>query len=218
MMSEQPVLIFANGDLKKPEWIQRMAEIAGMIIAADGGLQHVQDLGLIPNMLIGDLDSVTPEQVQWAVEKGVEIRRFPADKDETDLELALIAAAETGHRQIVIVGALGGRLDQTLSNVLLLHLPILTNLDVRIDDGLQEVILVREELDLEGKPGDLVSLLPLSPIVRGIITRGLKYPLNDESMIFFHSRGLSNRMLTDTAHIEFQSGVLICIHERQENL
>lgn len=218
MMSEQPVLIFANGDLKKPEWIQRMAETAGMIIAADGGLQHVQDLGLIPNMLIGDLDSVTPEQVQWAVEQGVEIRRFPADKDETDLELALIAAAETGHRQIVIVGALGGRLDQTLSNVLLLHLPILTNLDVRIDDGLQEVILVREKLDLEGKPGDLVSLLPLSPIVRGITTSGLKYPLNDESMIFFHSRGLSNRMLSDAAHIEFQSGVLICIHERQENL
>ena len=217
-MSEQLVLIFANGDLIKPEWIQRMAETAGMIIAADGGLQHILDLGLVPDMLIGDLDSVTPEQVQWAVEQGVEIRLFPSDKDETDLELALIAAAETGRHRIVIVGALGGRLDQTLSNVLLLHLPILTNLDVRIDDGSQEVILVREKLELEGKPGDLVSLLPLSPIVRGITTSGLKYPLNDESMIFFHSRGLSNRMLGDSARIEFQSGVLICIHERQENL
>lgn len=217
-MSEQPVLIFANGELQKPEWIQRLAETACMIIAADGGLQHVQDLGLVPDILIGDLDSVTPEQVQWAEENGVEIRRFPADKDETDLELALIAAAATGNRKMVIVGALGGRLDQTLSNVLLLHLPVLTNLDVRIDDGLQEVILVRNALELAGKPGDLVSLLPLSPIVRGITTSGLKYPLNDESMIFFHSRGLSNRMLTDTALIEFQSGVLICIHERQENL
>lgn len=217
MLPEQPILIFANGELQRPDWIKRLAENACMIIAADGGLQHIQELGLKPDLLIGDLDSVTPEQIRWAEEQGAKVERFPADKDETDLELALIAAAETEFHRIVIVGALGGRLDQTFSNVLLLHLPILARFDVRIDDGLQEVILIRDSLELVGQPGDLVSLLPLSPIVRGITTSGLQYPLNDENMIFFHSRGLSNRMLANTARIEFQSGVMICIHERQEN-
>lgn len=214
-MAEQTIMIFANGDLQNPQAIKRMAAQAGTIIAADGGLAHIQALGLTPHMLIGDLDSVSTEQVRWAEEQGAEVRRFPMEKDETDLELALIAAAETHPRRILIVAALGGRLDQTLSNIFLLNLPVLANLDVRIDDGQQEVILVRESTELVGKPGDLVSLLPLSPIVRGITTSGLEYPLDDESMIFYHSRGVSNRMTGSTARVEFQSGILICIHERK---
>ena len=193
-MPDKTVMIFANGDLQNPAKIKQMATQAKQIIAADGGLVHVQALGLVPNLLIGDLDSVTPEQVRWAEEQGAEVRRFSPDKDETDLELALMAAAETGTSRILIVAALGGRLDQTLSNIFLLNLPALANMDVRIDDGQQEVILVRESIDLIGQEGELVSLLPLSPIVRGITTTGLKYTLEDASMIFYHSRGISNQM------------------------
>ncbi len=216
-MADTTVMIFANGDLQNPAKIKQMATQAKQIIAADGGLVHVQALGLVPNLLIGDLDSVTPEQVRWAEEQGAEVRRFSPDKDETDLELALMAAAETGTSRILIVAALGGRLDQTLSNIFLLNLPALANMDVRIDDGQQEVILVRESIDLIGQEGEMVSLLPLSPIVRGITTTGLKYPLEDASMIFYHSRGISNQMTGDKARIEFQSGVLICMHERKDD-
>ncbi len=216
-MPDKTVMIFANGDLQNPAKIKQMATQAKQIIAADGGLVHVQALGLVPNLLIGDLDSVTPEQVRWAEEQGAEVRRFSPDKDETDLELALMAAAETGTSRILIVAALGGRLDQTLSNIFLLNLPALANMDVRIDDGQQEVILVRESIDLIGQEGELVSLLPLSPIVRGITTTGLKYPLEDASMIFYHSRGISNQMTGDKARIEFQSGILICMHERKDD-
>lgn len=216
-MNETTVMIFANGDLQNPGKIKQMATRAEKIIAADGGLVHIQELGLTPDLLIGDLDSVTPEQIRWAEEQGAEVRRFSPDKDETDLELALMAAAETGVRQILVVAALGGRLDQTLSNIFLLNLPVLANLDVRIDDGQQEVILVRESIDLTGQEGELVSMLPLSPIVRGITTTGLKYPLEDASMVFYHSRGISNRMTGDKARIEFQSGILICMHERKDD-
>ena len=216
-MADTTVMIFANGDLQNPAKIKQMATQAKQIIAADGGLVHVQALGLVPNLLIGDLDSVTPEQVRWAEEQGAEVRRFSPDKDETDLELALMAAAETGTSRILIVAALGGRLDQTLSNIFLLNLPALANMDVRIDDGQQEVILVRESIDLIGQEGELVSLLPLSPIVRGITTTGLKYPLEDASMIFYHSRGISNQMTGNKARIEFQSGILICMHERKDD-
>lgn len=217
-MSNQTIMIFANGNLPYPELIKLLARQADIIIAADGGLTHLQTLGLKPDLLIGDLDSVTPGQVRWLEELGAEVRRYPVDKDETDLELALIAAADFDPVRIIITAALGGRLDQTLSNIFLLNLPALNNLDVRIDDGRQEVILVRESIDLTGSPGDMVSLLPLSPIVRGITTTGLEFPLTDENLIFFHSRGISNRMTDASARIEFQSGSLICIHERMTGI
>ena len=151
-----------------------------------------------------------------ARQQGCEIRKFPVEKDETDLELALLAAAEAGFERITILAALGGRLDQTLSNIYLLNLPQLTELDVRIDDGKEEVLLVRSSVEISGSTGDTVSLLPLSPIVYGITTTGLKYPLNDENLVFSRSRGISNLMLGVTARVEIQSGILLCIHSRQE--
>jgi thiamine pyrophosphokinase len=216
-MTARTALIFANGEMKRPEEIRRMAMGAERIIAADGGLSHIQSLGLIPNLLIGDLDSVTVEQILWAREVGAEVSQFPISKDETDLELALLAASNMGCQKLIIVGALGGRLDQTLSNIFLLHLPDLADLDARIDDGKEEVILVRNSVHLTGKPGEIVSLLPLSPIVRGITTIGLQYPLQDESMVFYRSRGVSNIMVAETASVEVLSGILICIHERRED-
>jgi len=215
-MSIGHLLVFANGELLYPQAARQMAARADRIIAADGGLAHVQALNLKPDLLVGDLDSVTPEQIRWAEEMGAEVRRYPVEKDETDLELALQEAVETGCSRITITGALGGRLDQTLSNIYLLNLPVLAGIDVRIDDGAQEVILIHGAVDLQGSPGDTVSLLPLSPIVRGISTRGLRYPLIDESLIFYHSRGISNEMISENASVQIQSGILLCIHARCE--
>lgn len=215
-MSIGHLLVFANGELLYPQAARQMAARADKIIAADGGLAHVQALNLKPDLLVGDLDSVTPEQIRWAEEVGAEVRKYPVEKDETDLELALQEAVETGCSRITITGALGGRLDQMLSNIYLLNLPVLAGLDVRIDDGVQEVILIHGSVDLQGSPGDTVSLLPLSPIVRGISTRGLRYPLIEESLIFYHSRGISNEMISQNASIQIQSGILLCIHARCE--
>jgi len=215
-MSIGHLLVFANGELLYPQAARQMAARADKIIAADGGLAHVQALNLKPDLLVGDLDSVTPEQIRWAEEVGAEVRKYPVEKDETDLELALQEAVETGCSRITITGALGGRLDQMLSNIYLLNLPVLAGLDVRIDDGMQEVILIHGSVDLQGSPGDTVSLLPLSPIVRGISTRGLRYPLIEESLIFYHSRGISNEMISQNASIQIQSGILLCIHARCE--
>jgi len=93
---------------------------------------------------------------------------------------------------------------------------VLADLDVRIDDGAQEVILIHGAVTLEGGLGDTVSLLPLSPIVRGISTSGLRYPLTNESLIFYRSRGISNEMLAENASVQIQSGILLCIHARRE--
>ncbi len=217
-MAEKHALVFANGDMGDPGAARDMAAGATLLIAADGGLTHMQALGLKPDLLVGDLDSVTPDQIRWAQEQGASVLRYPVEKDETDLELALHEAAEAGCSRITIIAALGGRLDQMLSNIYLLNLPVLANLDARIDDGRQEVLLIHNAVDIFGHPGDIVSLLPLSPIVRGITTSGLKYPLVEESLIFYRSRGISNEMLSGQARIEIQSGILLCIHQRAEVL
>ena len=140
----------------------------------------------------------------------------PGSPGEPDLELALRAAEESGCKNVIITAALGGRLDQTLSNIFLMNLPCLSEIELRIDEGDQEVILILQSIEVTGKAGDTVSLLPLSPIVRGITTSGLKYPLIDESLVFFQSRGISNRMLSNSAKIQIQSGILLCIHTRSE--
>ena len=99
-MSEKHALVFANGELVNPKSAISMAANADLLIAADGGLTHMQALGFVPDLLIGDLDSVTDDQVNWAQSKGAKVMKFPMDKDETDLELALHEAVNSGCKNI----------------------------------------------------------------------------------------------------------------------
>ncbi len=208
-------VIFANGELKDPISVRKLARSANTLIAADGGLAHILDLELKPDLLIGDLDSVTSEQVARAEELGCEIHRYSAEKNETDLELALLTAAQMHCEKITVVAALGGRIDQTLANIYLLNLPQLKGLDVRLDDGELEIFLIHGWGEIHGKPGDGVSLLSLSPVIKGVTTTNLRYPLLDEKLVFYHSRGVSNVMQTWKARVEIESGILLCIHERK---
>jgi len=159
-MPEKRAVLFANGELKHPDRAITLLRADDFLIAVDGGLNHLEALGFTPRLLIGDLDSVTPDQVQRAQATGGEIRRYPPAKDETDLELALLAARELGYREIVGVAALGGRLDQTLGNLSLLLLPELTDCAVRCEDGSEEVFIIRDSTEIHGRPGDVVSIPP----------------------------------------------------------
>jgi thiamine pyrophosphokinase len=145
--------------------------------------------------------------------QGVEIRKYPIEKDETDLELALDAALEIKPSTIWVAAALGDRLDQTLANIFLLTRPAFAEIDLRLVDGLRQVFLIRGTSILEGKPGDRVSLLPLSQEVTDLTTLGLYYPLENETLFRDQTRGISNHMTSSTAKITLQHGHLLCIHE-----
>ena len=134
-----------------------------IIIAVDGGLRHCLELKLRPHTLIGDMDSLSPEEIEAVTRSGIPISRYPARKDHTDLELALQTARSLGADDIVLLGALGARWDMTLANVMLLAAPELAGCQVRILDGTQEISLVRggETHRFEGNAGDLLSLIPL---------------------------------------------------------
>ena len=211
-MHHQRAVLFVNGELADGKVVIQAVRKDDYLIAVDGGLRVLLSLGLFPNLLIGDLDSISPAEVERIQQIGVEIRPFPPEKNETDLELALLAAAAADYQSIWLVAALGGRLDQTLANLHLLLLPELTGRDVRLFDGQVEVFLIRDDAVIHGQPGDTLSLIAFQGPATGITTHGLYYPLTDETLFPERSRGISNRMLANMARVTIETGVLLCIH------
>lgn len=208
-------LIFANGTLPNLDSARRLLRADDFIVCADGGTRHALTLGLTPHVIIGDLDSISETQTQKLIESGVQIQKFVPDKNETDLELALDYAIEHGYREIVVVAALGARFDQTLGNIALLTDPRYSEIDIRLDDGIEQAFFCRDHVPVEGKPGDIVSLLPWGGEVTGVRTEELKWPLSDETLLPYKTRGISNEMLGETARVQIRSGRLLVIHRRQ---
>lgn len=184
---------------------------ADLLIAADGGGNALHAVGVAPHLAVGDLDSLEDAAVAAFRAAGAEIRRHPAEKDETDLELALLAAVARGAEQIDLLGALGGRWDMGLANVALLALPELAGRRVRLLDVDQEAFLVRDDAAIEGAAGDTVSLLPLAGPAHGITTRGLYYPLHGASLFFERTRGVSNVIVEPPAHVSLTDGLLLVV-------
>jgi thiamine pyrophosphokinase len=213
-MQVQNVFIFANGvitDLKRARGLIRVGDF---IIAADGGSQYVQKMGMLPDVLIGDLDSTSPEIIELVTKAGKKIHQYPTAKDATDLEIAIQYAIALQPQKIIIVGGLGGRVDHLLANVMLLQRYRNENLVISMDDGTVEMQLVMGKLVINGAAGDIVSLIPLSDQVVGIVTENLGFPLRSETIVMGESRGISNVMLTDIAKVSIISGALLCIHTR----
>ena len=222
-MHNSRAVIFANGFIPDPGPARRLIRPGDALIAADGGTRNARALGLLPTVVIGDLDSLLPEDRLQLEAAGSRLLEYPREKDETDLELALRYAVEQGFHTVVVVGALGGRLDQTLGNLALLTAPSLAGLDVCLDDGTEEARFARgarEEssrgggLEVRGEAGDILSLVPWSAEAAGITTKGLRWPLSGETLSSYGSRGLSNEMLGARASITLESGLLLVIHRR----
>jgi len=211
------IILFANGELPAPEKFRSMLIEDDFLVAVDGGLGHLTRLGLQPDLIIGDLDSADDQAVQLLRKKGVEVRKYPVEKDETDLEIALLAVIKMKPETIWVAAALGNRLDQTLGNIFLLAHPELAGVNIRMVDGQREVFLIRKSADVTGKEGQRLSLLPLNGPAKGITTAGLKYSLKDETLYPHRTRGISNRMTGENARISLESGLLLCIHKISNN-
>ena len=181
------------------------------VIAADGGLDHVYALGLRPDLLVGDLDSVSAAALARARAEGVAIDHHATAKDETDLELALHHACARGATRALVLGAGGGRVDHALGNLLLLAAEHFSSieLDAWIDDATVSVVRVRRRFAL--RAGDLVSLFAVGGPAFGVTTHGLEYPLRHEMLPPGSSRGISNVVLDGPILVEVADGVLLAV-------
>ena len=209
--SAKRAIIFANGLLADPAAARAAIRPADQLIAADGGLHHLQALGLRPHVLIGDFDSIGPDEARQMEAGGVRVTRFSPRKDQTDLELAVQLATREGASDILIFGALGARWDHTLANLLLLAHPEFRAVRLRLVDGAQQIYLIQGRAVIEGHPGDTVSLIALTGDARGVTTDGLEYPLTRGRLAFGSTLGVSNVLLGATASVRVEEGLLACI-------
>ena len=217
-------IILADGDVDLrdsldavwPGWLRPDP----LVIAADGGARHAAGLGLRIDRWVGDGDSLGEAGLEALVAAGVPVDRARIDKDESDTELALHFAIAAGATEIVVLGAFGGtRVDHALANVMLLAMPELAGIDARLLGVGARVRLLsavgpgREprSVQLEGRVGDLVTLLPLGDDVGGVTTSGLRYPLSDETLLVGRARGLSNVRTSGSASVRIGSGRLLIV-------
>jgi len=203
-------VIFANGLLDDPQGALSLLRPDDTIIAADGGAAHCRALGITPALIVGDLDSLHPEDAVYWGERGVQFIRHDHRKDETDLELALLRAQGLNREEALVLGALGGRWDHTFANLLLPAYHLLEDLKVTFWHAGLWIYLVRSEREIRGQAGQTVSLIPVGGDVQGVRTQGLEWPLEDETLVFGATRGVSNLLIGESATIQVKDGYLLC--------
>lgn len=190
----------------------RPAEWA-FIVAADGGARHALAQGVLPDHVIGDFDSMAPEDERRLAAAGVPVTRLPREKDLTDGEAAVRWAIERGAADfVVIAGGLGGRFDHALGSVILLEQLSRAGLGGYVTDGRQRVYLLRNGLQIPGKPGDQVSIIPLTSAVSGVTVRGVRWPLRDATLLASSTLTVSNEFVAGTASFSLRSGRAVVVH------
>ncbi len=208
-------IVLANGDIGDAALMR--ARLAGwedaLVIGADAGSHYASLLGLRLDVAIGDFDSLGAEGRAALEAQGVRTEAAPVEKDETDLELALLYAAGWGAIQIVILGATGGRIDMNLANMLLLAHPELADIRVELWHGRQTAWLIRPPGgEVHGQAGDTVSLIAIGGRAADMRTDNFIYPLHGETLPFGPARGVSNIMTARTARIMFSEGLVLAVH------
>lgn len=212
------VIIFANGLIEPQSQFIPDLMPGDLIIAADGGTKNALICGLNPDVVIGDLDSISASEKKDLVAHGTQFITYPRDKDQTDLELALDYAIEIGAEASILIGLLGGRLDQTIANLLLLTKDAYSSMKLSIFASPDTAHLLRDHdiISIESKTGDIVSLIPLSPTVTGVTTQNLRWPLNSAILEFGSTISVSNEMKAPNATIQINNGKLLVIHRRND--
>ena len=204
-------LVFAGGDAVDGNVAARLPDADVTVVAADSGVEHALALRRHVDLVIGDFDSADPVAVDTAVAGGAEARRYPAEKDQSDLELALGAARERGAGRVIVVGGSGGRLDHFLANALLLASPAYADMEIEALVGDARITVIHERARLSGTPGDLCSLLAVGGPARRVRTTGLRYPLKGEDLLPGSTRGLSNEFVEPVATVSIEHGALLAV-------
>lgn len=206
-------LILTNGSYGDYSFCKNVSTY-DYIICADAGMKHCRKLNLIPHLIVGDFDSTNALDLMYYEDLNVRVHRFSTHKDETDTELALRYAIEKGATEVVIWGGIGSRLDHTLGNVHLLYSALKQGVKVTLVNDQNEVMLINDCVVLNGKEGQLVSLIPFSEKVEGISTTGLAYGLTEDTLWVGSPIGVSNYMTNPKATIQLKNGFLLVILAR----
>ncbi len=186
---------------------------ADLVIAADSGLALAEGLGLTVDVVVGDLDSVLPKDLDAARQAGAVVEAHPTDKDATDLDLAMTAAVERSARRIIVAGGGSGRLDHLLGIATLLASDRWADVNIEWHTPGTVIYPTRDSRELGTSPGDLVSLVPVGGDA-AVTLQGTRWELQAETLTFGSTRGISNEATTELVRLQVHSGVVLLAHTR----
>jgi len=204
-------VIISNGRMKNKKFYQKFIKKTDYIVCVDGGSNHAKKLNIVPDVIVGDLDSLDEPTQHFFLKKCVEIIRYNRDKDKTDMQIAMEHVINLGFKDVLILCVFGDRLDHVLANVFLLQMLTERGINSKIIDEYNEIFLIKFFGEIHGKVGDIVSLIPLTQEVTNIKTKGLKFELNGEKLKFYDTLGISNILTKNIATVKFEKGNLLII-------
>ncbi len=206
-------VIISSGAINSYDYMKDVISKADYIICADGGMRHAFHMNIVPNLIIGDLDSAAIEHIQHFRSCGVQFLEYDADKDKTDTQICLEHALKLAS-EIILIGSLGTRIDHSIANISLLKLALDTKVPASIMDEKNTIYMTNGTLSISGKKGEYLSLIPISERVEGVCCSGVMYPLEEAEMVIGNPYGVSNRFENDTALISITKGYLLVIKSR----
>ena len=204
-------VIISNGEVKNREFFIKLIKKSDYIIAVDGGSKHAKNFGLIPYLIIGDLDSISKEDYFYFQNKGSTFLRYDPIKDKTDVHLAIEHVMKSEFKEILLICVFGDRIDHIIANIFLLLKVVEAGIKIKIIDEFNEIVLIQNFGKIKGNIGDTVSLIPLTETVTGIQLTGLKYIPKDGTLKMNDTLGISNILTKKVATIQIKNGKLLVI-------
>jgi thiamine pyrophosphokinase len=207
-------LIVSNGSIKDIELIKQIAQRTDFIICADGGIKHLFKANILPDLVIGDLDSISEDERLEISKRNIKVLKYPTKKDKTDTELAIDYAIENDAEEILLLGATGTRLDHTIANIMILFRLLRLGIKGCIIDSHNEVYIVDSELELQQKEDTYVSIIPLMNDAIGVTLKGFEYETENKDFKMSSTLGISNRIIYEKGYINIKKGPCLVIRSR----
>lgn len=207
-------IILSNGNLSGLDRLKENIDKNDFIVCTDGSATFALENNIHPNLVIGDFDSTTASIFKKLKQKNINLIKYPMIKDKTDFELAVDFLLKKKFKEIIVFGILGDRLDQIIANINLLIKIQIENKDsmIKIIEGNQDLYILYKDIEISGKIGDLISIIPIDGDVIGITTTGLEYRLNNETLKYGLTRGISNILNQSKTKISVQKGHALVVH------
>ncbi|MBS5982003.1 MAG: thiamine diphosphokinase [Clostridium butyricum] len=205
-------IIVTGGNKPSKKLLNSYIKSGDLIIGADKGSEYLYDYEIMPNIILGDFDSISEEKLKKIEEKQVKIIKFPPEKDYTDTEIAIMEAMKRGADTIYLFGGLGTRADHSLGNIGLLLTTKNKGARLLIVDDHNKMYLADKNMSLNGSQGEIISFHALSDVVKGFEIRGAKYNLNSYDMHLLDPRAVCNEFIDTPINIKYESGELLIIH------
>lgn len=207
-------LIIASGNIKDYNLLKNVIKKFDFLLCVDGGVDHILKIGLLPDIVFGDLDSISPEALNLIKKNNIPITKFSSVKDSTDTELAIDYLISRNFKKITLMGVTGSRQDHTLANIFLLNYLLEKNIKGKIIDSNNIIYLIDGCLKLKQVNGYYVSLIPIEKDGIKVTLKGFHYNLDKAFIPFGSTIGVSNEIVGKYGKIKIHKGKALVFHSK----